>query len=482
MSPAPVAHRPSLAAAAPWLALALAVAGCGDDGAAPPDATALPAWQPGLPPAAVMGVRRGLTPARGIIHLHSAYSHDACDGNPRPGGVPDEVCITRLRAALCATRMDHAALTDHDATMADEDFETLFLARGADEWVRDAGGAPIASRLACPDGHRVLVTVGAENPIMPIMLDRHVTGTVAERHDLYNGADARSVAAFRDAGATIWIPHTESRTTPELLELAPDGIEIYNLHANLDPDIRRDFLGLPADGAFTAALAFAGMDADGPEPDLALLSFLSPSTPALARWDELLGRGLHVAGSAGTDAHENSLPIILRDGERGDSYRRLLRWFANVALVASPADPVELEAAVREGRGFVAFEMLGTPVGFDVRAVAGATVTELGGTVAVDAGATLEVTVPGVFELSPMLPAPTIRARILRVDSTGTTEVAAGSGPTLSVPLDRVGAYRVEVAMTPLHLGPYLRRLGPTHAQREAPWLYSNPVYVTPVR
>ena len=72
--------------------------------------------------------------------------------------------------------------------------------------------------------------------------------------------------------------------------------------------------------------------------------------------------------------------------------------------------------------------------------------------------------------------------RILRVDSTGTTEVAAGSGPTLSVPLDRVGAYRVEVAMTPFHLGPYLRRLGPAHAQREAPWIYSNPVYVTPVR
>ncbi len=464
-------------------AAALALTGCGDDGGGPPDATPLPAWQPGLPPASAMGVRRGLTPARGIIHLHSPYSHDACDGEPRPGGAPDETCLGHLRAALCTTRIDYAALTDHDASMADEDFATLFLVRGQDQLVRDGRGAPIASRLACPDGHRVLVTVGAENPIMPIMLDRHVTGTVAERHDLYNGDSPAAVAAFRDAGATVWIPHTEQRTSAELVPLAPDGIEVYNLHANLDPDIRRDFLGLSEDGAIMAALSFAGMDADGPEPDLALLSFLAPSTPALARWDELLGRGLHVAGSAGTDAHENSLPIMLKDGERGDSYRRLLRWFANIALVADPTDPAQIEDAVRGGRMFVAFELLGTPVGFDVRAVVpGGPTLELGATLAVDAGATLEVAVPTVLALSSALPAPTIRARVLRVDAAGVTEVAAGAGPTLTVALDRVGAYRVEVKMTPHHIGPYLHRLGTEHAEREAPWIYASPIYVNPVR
>ena len=464
------------------LLLSLAAAACGDDGGAPPDATELPAWKADLPPARAMGSRRGLTPARGIIHLHSPYSHDACDGDPRPGGAPDEECLAHLRAALCTTRQDFAALSDHDDSMADESFETLFLRRGADELVLGAGGAPIASRLACPDGHRVLITVGGENPIMPIMLDRHVTGSAGERHAIYNGDDAAAVAAMRDAGATIWIPHTEQQTTAHLLELAPDGIEIYNLHANLDPDIRRDFLGLPADGAIQAALEFADQTERGPEPDLALLSFLTPSTPALARWDELLARGLQVAGSAGTDAHENTLPITLRDGERGDSYRRLLRWFANVVLVADATDPAAIEDAVRGGRSFVAFELLGTPVGFDVRAVAGATVTELGGSVPVDAGATLAVTVPTVLELPASLPAPVVEARVLRVDPTGPVEVAAGSGPTLTVPLDRVGAYRVEVSMIPRHLGPYLRRLGPEAAERVHPWIYSNSIYVLPVR
>ncbi len=433
------------------LALALLLAACGDDGAAPPDATPLPAWKPGLPPASAMGVRRGLTPARGIIHLHSPYSHDACDGNPRPGGVPDEQCLGHLRTALCTDQIDFAAVSDHDASMADEDFDKLFLVRGQDVLVRDAGGNPIASRLACPDGHKVLITVGSENPIMPIMLDRHVTGTVAERHAIYNADTPEAVTAFRDAGATVWIAHTEQRTTAQLVTLAPDGIEIYNLHANLDPDIRRDFLGLSEDGAITAALDFAGMDANGPEPDLALLSFVEPSTPALTRWNELLAMGLHVAGSAGTDAHENTLPITLKDGERGDSYRRLLRWFANVALVANPTDPAQVEDAVRGGRMFVAFELLGTPVGFDVHADAdaGATTWELGDTLGVDRGAQLTVTVPTVLDLSPMLPAPTITARIVRIDAAGVHEVAAGTGPTLSVALDRVGAYRVEITMTP---------------------------------
>lgn len=462
-----------------WLPLA-AMAACGGDDAAQPDAATVPAWDRGLPPSSVLAAPRGLQAARGIIHLHSPYSHDACDGEPRPGGAVDEDCLADLRAALCTTRMDYAALTDHDDSMADESFEDLFVRRGDDQLVLDGGGAPIASRLACPDGHRVLVTVGSENPIMPIMLDRHVAGTASERHATYNGDDADTVTAFRTAGATVWIPHTEQRTTSELLTLAPDGIEVYQLHANIDPDIRRDHLGLPASGAITAVLEFADTNPGSPEPDLALLSFLLPSTPALARWDELLAMGRKVAGSGGTDAHQNSLPIMLKDGERGDSYRRMLRWFSNVALVADRSDPAQIEAAVRAGRMYLAFEIMGTPVGFDARAVAGATVTELGGELAASAGATLEVTLPTIHGLAPELPAPEIRARIIRVAAGGPTEVAAGTGPTLSVALDQPGAYRVEVLIRPHHLGPYLGNLGTAYADAEHPWIYASPLYVTP--
>jgi hypothetical protein len=442
--------------------LALGVlAACGDDAGPAPDApdaaTALPAWDKGLPPATVMGAHRGLTPARGIVHLHSPYSHDACDGMPRDAdGVPDEPCLQDLRAGLCATHIDFAALTDHDDTMADEDFVTLFSMRAGDEAVM-RGADQIASRLHCADGHVVTITVGGENDLMPIMLDHHVPGTVPERHATYNGTDVAAAQAFRDAGGLLWLAHTESQPIDRIRALGPDGIEVYNLHANLDPDIRRDYLGLPAAGAIEEAVEFADTQPGHPEPDLALIGFFTPNQPALDTWHALLAEGRHVPITAGTDAHENALPIMMADGERGDSYRRTMRWFGNIALVADPSDIDQIQAALAAGRNFTVFELFGTPEGFDVHAGA----VELGGTVAATDGATLTVDVPTVRGLDPSLPAPTITAKIVRIPPGGAPAIVA-EGPTqLALPLDAPGAYRVEVDIIPAHLGPYLADLGP---------------------
>ena len=472
-------------AALVWAVVAAcaAAAACGDNeaGGGAPDASALPTWRMDLAPSSVMGERRGLEPARGIIHLHSPYSHDACDGQPRVDetGPIDEDCLADLRAGLCTTRMDYAALTDHDATMADEAFEDLFLVRGGDQLVM-VDDEPVASRLACDGGGEVLLTVGGENPIMPIMLDRHVTGSPEERHAIYDGDDPAAVAAFRDAGATVWIPHSEQRTAAEVEALEPDGIEVYQLHANLDPDIREEFLGLDRSGAIEAAIEFADLQEDGPVPDLALLSFLAENTPSLAVWDALLASGRHIAGSAGSDAHQNALPIMLRDGERGDSYRRVMRWFSNVVLASDRNDPAAIEEALRAGRLFVAFELMGTPAGFDVRAdIPGQDPVELGGSVSAAAGATLEVAVPTVLDLDPTLPPPSISARILHIPPGGEPAVVAeGAGPALSAPLDAPGAYRVEIHIVPLHLAPYLGTLGPAYAEKTHPWIYASPIYV----
>ena len=442
------------------------LAACGGDKETP----SLPAWDKTLPAASVMGDWNGLTPARGIVHLHSPFSHDACDGMPRDGTtlVPNEPCLQSLRAALCTDRIDYAALTDHDDSMADEEFAALFHPREGDEVVLGAGGTQIASRIHCDNGHEVLLTVGGENETMPIMLDRHATGSVSERHAIYNGDTQAEVAALRDAGATIWIAHSEQRTTAHLLELGPDGIEIYNLHANIDPRIRPMYLGLDAYGAITGAVEFADTNEGGPEPDLAILAFLTPNIPALTRWDEILATGRKLAGTAGSDAHENALPVILADGERGDSYRRVLRWFSNVALVADPRDPVQIEAAVRTGHLFSVFEILGTPDGFRVAAGSGT----LGDTVPV--GTPLTVTLPTVRGLDPSLPAPEIRATVVRVDATGRTDLPGTEG----VVLDRPGAYRIEVSIVPHHLGPYLRDLGSSLADQELPWIYTGAIYV----
>jgi hypothetical protein len=441
----------------------------------------LPEWQKTLPPASVIatGMDRGLVPARGIVHLHSPYSHDACDGMPRDAsGVPNEPCLDHLRAALCADQIDYAALTDHDDTMADEEFATLFSMRGSDEAVMNGMSQQVASRITCDDGHHVLITIGGENDLMPIMLDRHVTGTVQERHDIYNGTDATAIAAMRDAGALVWVAHTEQHPTDELRTVAPDGIELYNLHANLDPDIREQYLGLDSAGAIAAAVEFADTNEGGPEPDLALLSFLSPNQPALTRWNDLLAEGRHVPATAGSDAHENALPVTLADGERGDSYRRVLRWFSNVVLVSDPDDPAQIEAALAGGRLFALFEIMGTPEGFDVYATgSGSETIELGDTAPFDA-THLVVHVPTVRGLDPSLPAPEIHATVLRAAAGGPEIIATGTGPELDVALPGPGAYRVEVAITPHHLGPYLRDLGPDFAEQELPWIYTSPIYL----
>jgi hypothetical protein len=137
-------------------------------------------------------------------------------------------------------------------------------------------------------------------------------------------------------------------------------------------------------------------------------------------------------------------------------------------------DPAAIEAAIADGRMFVAFELLGTPVGFDVVATGPAGTVEQGGELPASGGALLTVAVPTVFELAATLPTPNIRARVIRIDAGGAAEVAAGPGPTLTVGARSSGAYRVEILMTPRHLGPYLGSLGPAYAERELPWIYAT--------
>jgi hypothetical protein len=415
-----------------------------------------------------MGETRGLQAARGIVHLHSPYSWDACDGEPRAAdGTVDEGCLASLRRGLCTTRMDFAAVTDHDDSMADESFPTLLLARGADEVL---GGTTL--RLHCEDGGTVLLTAGGENDLMPLMLDRHPDGDADARHAVYNSSNAATVTVFRELGGLPWIAHTESKDLAALRGLGLDGLEIFNLHAAIDPRIREEHLGLDGDEAIRRVAEFAEQEPTGPEPDLAFLAIFDENVPSLTRWQTLLAEGQRLTGTAGTDAHENALPILLRDGERADSYRRMMRWFSNVVLVEDRADPAQIEEALAAGRAFVAFEVLGTPVGFSFSAGD----VEMGGEVA--PGTTLIAVTPSVHALAAGLPAPVLRTRILRARADGGADVVAEGTGVVEAVAAEAGAYRAEVRMTPRHLAPYLGSLGPAYSEREVVWIYSNPIYV----
>jgi hypothetical protein len=467
------------------LACALASFGCDDDvggedaatdAAAPRDAgPPAPEWPAELAPTTELADRRGRSVARSIVHLHSPLSHDACDGEGWvDGALADETCLAHFRDAMCALRLDAVMLTDHAPHLEEVGFEQALWITGDDEPVTNADGDVVASRMACPDGHRVLVTVGSENTLMPILLERHPAdrGDPDALRDLYDGDSPDSIAAFRDAGALIWQAHTEGRTLEQLRAADLDGLELYNLHANVDPGIREEELGLDPAGFVPALLDFTRPALRLP-PDLAVLAFLEVNQVALDRWDTLLSEGLRVAGSGGCDAHENALPMELADGERADSYRRMMYWIQNHLLVDERSVDGVREA-LAAGRFYVTSEVFGTPVGFDFVAEMDGSVHEMGDEAPV--GATLRVTRPRLPDDWPSDPAPVLSMRIVRASADGAVEVAAGDGETLEHTITEAGAYRAEVRMVPEHTRPFLGTRA-DRLVREIVWVYSNPIY-----
>jgi len=437
----------------------------------PTDAGPDPFWPGVLPSTDTLGTRRGRSIARSTVHVHSPLSHDACDGTGWvDGALADPVCLERFRAAFCALHLDAVMMTDHSPHVNEVTFEQALWIQAGDEPVMEAGEV-VANRMACPDGHRVLLTVGSENTHMPIALSRHPAdpSDPVALGDIYDGTDATSIAAWRAAGGLVWQAHTEGRSLEQLRAADLDGLELYNIHANLDPGIREEELGLDPAG-FVNDLLFFTRPAFRLPPDLAVMAFLERNQVALDRWDTLLSEGLRIAATGGCDAHENVFPMQLRDGDRADSYRRMMLWIENHLLV----DEVSLDGvrdALDSGRFYVTSEVFGSPIDFDF--TANGTI-EMGEDAPV--GATLQVTAPHVPDEVPHDPAPILSVHIIRSADGGGVEVATGPGD-LEFVATEPGAYRVEVRMMPEHTRPMLGSRAES-LMREVTWVYSNPIFV----
>ena len=448
----------------------IAEAAASDTGSAPPK------WSKGQPDTTRLKVLRGLRVARGIIHAHSLHSHDACDGAPTINGKPNEPCLQDLKDGLCTTRMDFIMLTEHISSLSTTPFDELLLMRAGDQAALK-GGAKVANRIKCKaaGSFSPLMLIGAElSRSMPVGLERHVAGAASELKKIYGSSDVSLDAKLKAAGAVLLEAHTESKKLADLKAHALDGIEVYNLHANLDPNIRKA-MGLKPLGYLDDIAPFTSKDPLDPQPDLAFIGFFLPSEDAMGKWTKLLALR-PTAGVLGTDAHRNVMPVPQRDGERMDSYRRMFRWFSNHVRVKQVTFDA-VKQAVRLGRGYMVFEVLGTPQGFDFHATAGGKYYELGATVKVADTPLLKLTLPTVLDLAPSAKQPKIEARLLRVDATGaTTEVAKGStGQVFHA--TKPGAYRVEVTIVPEHLRPWLGKK-PDKYIKQVIWIYSNPIYV----
>ncbi len=415
-----------------------------------------------------LGTRRGYRVARGIIHAHAVHSHDACDGEPEVDGQPNEPCLQDFRDAICITKQDFVFMTDHEELASEKDFDTLLMIRGDDETMSE-NNIVIANQMACDDGFRPLLMPGGEFGTMPVGMTRHIDGTIAERTAIYEQETPEAVAALKDVGAVVLQAHAESRSLDELRDLNLDGFEVYQLHANVDPTIRQEFLGLSGAGWAENAGPFIRRQAT---PDLVFLSFFSANQPSLSRFDTLVSEGQKLVGTGGTDCHQNVANLDLGDGERMDSYRRMMRWFSNHLLVPE-VTPTNLKEALRDGRLYIAFEVLGTPQGFDYRAEAAGETAEIGGTVRLSDSPTLYLDKPTVHAYGAV---PTTQ-KILKIEATGAVVVATGED-ALEFRPSETGAYRAVVEIQPTHLTDALGPDAQEFAERTYEWVWANPIYV----
>lgn len=439
---------------------------------APPPAPS--GWTPGT----VMlseGELRGQRDVRGIIHAHSVYSHDACDGEPRDEttGAINESCFDEFRADMCKTGHEFIMLSDHGDSFARTEFPEVLLYRDdrGDQLV-ERGGGPVANRAACGDGRTVMLMAGSETETMPVGLEGHVVEGEEARVAIYDARTAEAVSQFKAKGAVALVAHTEGWTVDELVDLGVDGFEMYNLHANT-------ILG--AGGVFSL-LSKESEPELLPHADLVFLPIVSEDPRYLETWGEVLSRGVKRVSVMGTDCHRNTFAQKLPDGERIDSYRRMMSWFSNHLLVKPEADgswdDSHLKEALRAGRLYGVFEVMGYAEGFDYFARSDGQIHEMGQELSLAAGVELEVTAPRVRDLDPDALQPELSVRLLRAIAGGWEVVAERAGD-LAVELATTGAYRAEVRMRPRHLAPYLSSYAAL-AEEEFVWIYANAIYVAP--
>jgi hypothetical protein len=439
---------------------------------APPPAPPAGGWAPGTIFPAEGPVSRDFVDVRGLVHAHSVFSHDACDGEAiDENGVIDSVCFDDFRRGLCQSQHDFVFLTDHGDRFDTTEYPDTLLFKPdlGDVLVNDGS----ANRITCDDGHTALIMAGSENNMMPVGLEHHIPD-----RSLYGSQSQETADALHDAGAVILLAHPEDYDTAQLIAMPVDGFEMYNLHANtlLGAGFALDLLVRANDG-----------DPGVPHPDLLVLALWSEDPAYMQRWGNVLASGKKIVSTMGTDCHRNTFRTILEDGERADSYRRMMISFSNHLRIKpgdNGIDDADLKEALAAGRLWGAFENMGYPVGFDAVADKDGTSFEFGGDVPV--GATIRATMPTVRDLDPAKEAPSLRLRLMKADASaaGFVEVAS-SDADLSFVTTEPGAYRVEVRMLPLHLRQDLRdedfRLLDElegNSEGDYVWIYANPFYV----
>jgi hypothetical protein len=178
-------------------------------------------------------------------------------------------------------------------------------------------------------------------------------------------------------------------------------------------------------------------------PEEVFLSIVDRPDENLRKWDDLSQQKRWV-GLAGNDAHQNIRVL----GRQIDPYGLSFR-FVRTHILAKELNETEVLHALADGHAYVAFDLISDATGFGFWAEDGAFEGIQGDEIKLKPGLSLKIESPvaGLIEL--------IRnGTVIR-----TTET-----PSLTVPVEETGAYRVQVSL----------KIG----GRWLPWIFSNPIYV----
>ena len=432
-------------------------------------------WNKELPSTRELySAQRGLSLARTQIHLHTPYSWDACD-------IDEAVCFENLRSALCMNRIDAAFLTDHPNNMAYQEFKELLLHHSGDTGVL-LDSKMIANQILCPNSHESIISAGFESQLMPIGMTQHLDSDPETRLSLYQEVTPEIVKRLQtETDALVLIPHTESRSIELLTSLGVNGIEVYNIHANVSPNIRHEFLGFDYFKGLFDVITYWIDPYSSQETDLAFIPFLQVSEVYSQKWAALLTAGQKVVGVGGDDAHQNLLPGKAPDGDKIDSYRRMTRWLSNYVLTTERTIPA-IKAALLHSRNWVVFEGLGSPVDFDFYAESNGTITELGDELSLSGKqVTFHADLPALHKMTPQSKEkPSISLRLIQIAPNGSKkELIRTIDSSLSFQVSEPGSYRIEVGITPHHFSSFISYKKDLLRQ-EYPWIITNHIFVRP--
>ncbi len=227
-----------------------------------------------------------------------------------------------------------------------------------------------------------------------------------------------------------------------------DGIEAYSLHIN-----------------FKRANVFAAVGdvlwSFKSYPETTIASYLRRNDEYLAMYDKVAA-GQRLLLTAGADAHSNKGYYLFADDEgnkhlgfKVDPYETIFRVVRMHVLLESgtPLTRESIIEALRRGRTFVGFDVLGDTAGFRFWAESGSDRRIMGDEIAIGAG----------LKLLAATPQPS-RMVVLR---NGEKIAEFPNMASISLNITESGTYRVEA---------YLDRLGEPFDK--APWIMSNPIYV----